>query len=332
MGERFALVLLTLATELDTAREQRLKSCSAQLTKPLVASELFETIASLLAEPKEKPERERPSQDEPMHVLVVEDNEVNRRVACFLLKSAGYHVASAEDGRKALAALSERNFDVVLMDGHMPELDGIEATREIRLRERGTGRHTPIIALTAQAMKGDRERYLAAGMDGYLTKPFQSAQLLGAIRDLLGRSPKQPEREERRPLANAAPPVRTGPIVPVYERDQLLSRLRGAERILRQMVNIFGEEVAALVAGLASAVAERNVARVQQASHKLAGALLTVGGSRAGQVARTMEGHARDGSLNNADQLLANLEAEVTALMAAMVEAGDLEKAAAATG
>jgi HPt (histidine-containing phosphotransfer) domain-containing protein len=98
------------------------------------------------------------------------------------------------------------------------------------------------------------------------------------------------------------------------------------------MVNIFGEEVAALVAGLASAVAERNVARVQQAAHKLAGALLTVGGSRAAQIARTMEGYAREGSLSNVDQLLASLQAEVTTLKDAMVQAGDLEKATAATG
>jgi signal transduction histidine kinase/DNA-binding response OmpR family regulator len=332
LGEGVPLVLLTLATELDTEREQRLKLCSSQLTKPVVASELFETLTSLLAEPKEKPERERPSQDEPLHVLVVEDNEVNRRVACFLLQSAGYKVASVEDGRKALAALAERNFDVVLMDGHMPELDGIEATREIRLRERGTGRHTPIIALTAQAMKGDRERYLAAGMDGYVTKPFQSAQLLAAIRDILGRSPQPPEREPRHPAPAQAAPVRTGPIVPVYERDQLLSRLRGAERILRQMVNIFGEEVPSLIGALTNAVAERQVSRVQQAAHKLSGALLTVGGSRAAQIARTMENYAREGSLAEADQLLAKLQTEVKALTSAMIDQGDLDKPAAATG
>jgi two-component system, sensor histidine kinase and response regulator len=121
----------------------------------------------------------------PLRVLLVEDNTVNQLVARRLLEKNGHAVVIAENGRIALDALDEADFDMVLMDVQMPEMDGLAATAAIRRREAGTGRRLPIVALTANALKGDRERCLAAGMDGYVAKPVQVQTLLRVMADVI---------------------------------------------------------------------------------------------------------------------------------------------------
>src|SRR5262245_38199108 len=123
----------------------------------------------------------------PLQILLVEDNPINQKVAARLLEKAGHAVTVAENGRVALDFVGSRPFDLVLMDVSMPEMDGLEATVAIRQREReaGTDRRVPIVALTAHAMVGDRERCLGAGMDGYVTKPVIQAALFQAIADAL---------------------------------------------------------------------------------------------------------------------------------------------------
>jgi CheY-like chemotaxis protein len=116
-----------------------------------------------------------------LHVLLAEDNFVNQTLARRMLENAGYTVVCALDGREAVEACAADQFDVILMDLQMPFMDGFEATAELRLREVSSGGHTPIIALTANAMQGDRERCLAGGMDGYVTKPMKRAELFRAI-------------------------------------------------------------------------------------------------------------------------------------------------------
>jgi CheY-like chemotaxis protein len=122
-----------------------------------------------------------------LRILLVEDNLVNQRLASRLLEKQGHEVVVAANGRDALAVLEQERFDLVLMDVQMPEMDGIETTTAIRACEEGTGKRLPIIALTAQAMEGDRERCLAAGMDGYLSKPIQGHQLLQTVVDVITR-------------------------------------------------------------------------------------------------------------------------------------------------
>jgi CheY-like chemotaxis protein len=122
-----------------------------------------------------------------MRVLLAEDNAVNQRLAVRLLEKRGHRVAVAGNGREALDALEKEKFDLVFMDVQMPELDGLEATAIIREREKSSGRHQPIIALTAHAMKGDREKCLAAGMDGYLTKPIRPQDLEEILEEYVAR-------------------------------------------------------------------------------------------------------------------------------------------------
>jgi CheY-like chemotaxis protein len=126
-----------------------------------------------------------------LHVLLAEDNAVNQKVASRFLEKEGHHVTLASDGRQALAALDRENFDVVLMDVQMPEMDGFEATAIIRAGERDTGKRLPIIAMTAHAMKGDRERCLAAGMDSYIAKPITASELI----ELLEKFSDAPQEE-----------------------------------------------------------------------------------------------------------------------------------------
>jgi CheY-like chemotaxis protein len=118
-------------------------------------------------------------------ILLAEDNAVNQTLAVRMLEKRGHQVAVVGTGKAALAALAQHSFDLILMDVQMPELDGFEATAAIRARERESGGHLPIIAMTAHAMKGDQERCLAAGMDGYVAKPMKAADLYAAIDRLL---------------------------------------------------------------------------------------------------------------------------------------------------
>ena len=120
-----------------------------------------------------------------VRILLAEDNAVNQKLALRLLSKHGFDVAVVSTGQQALDALANDRFDLVLMDVQMPELDGLEATRRLRQRERDAGGHIPVIAMTAHAMMGDRERCLAAGMDGYVTKPIQIETLLATIGDSL---------------------------------------------------------------------------------------------------------------------------------------------------
>ena len=120
-----------------------------------------------------------------LYILLAEDNLVNQKVACKLLERRGHDVTVVNNGAEALSALEQRAFDLILMDVQMPEMDGLEATRQIRGRERSTGIHVPILAMTAHAMKGDKERCLAAGMDGYISKPIQVQNLMQTIYTLV---------------------------------------------------------------------------------------------------------------------------------------------------
>jgi CheY-like chemotaxis protein len=121
-------------------------------------------------------------------ILLAEDNNVNQRLMARLLEKEGHGVIIVCDGRQAVTAFESQAFDLILMDIQMPEMNGFEATQAIREKERATGGHIPIIALTAQAMKGDRERCLDAGMDGYLSKPIKTEELFDAIDEVLSRS------------------------------------------------------------------------------------------------------------------------------------------------
>jgi two-component system sensor histidine kinase/response regulator len=185
-------IMLTSAAQRDDAARCRQIGVSAYLTKPAGESELLDAVLRLLAPgecPAQKPElitaHSLGETHRHLHILAVDDNLINRSLALRLVEKLSYTGSVATTGREALSALAKERFDLVLMDIQMPEMDGIEATRLIRQSERNTGEHLPIIAMTAHAMPGDRERCVCCGMDGYLPKPISVRDLDAAIEDVL---------------------------------------------------------------------------------------------------------------------------------------------------
>jgi two-component system, sensor histidine kinase and response regulator len=175
----------------DLASCRRL-GVSAYLIKPVRRAELRAAICSAIATqgpladlseaPKGDPAFTRKEQAFSLHILLAEDNAVNQRVFRRILEKAGHTVTLAENGKAALSRFEEHLFDLILMDVQMPEMDGLEATALLRKKEKGSGRHTPIIAMTAHAMPGDQQRCLEAGMDGYFTKPLAASALLDLVK------------------------------------------------------------------------------------------------------------------------------------------------------
>jgi CheY-like chemotaxis protein len=184
------IIMLTSAGQRGDAARCRELGVAAYLAKPLGQSELFDCMVRVLGKPSlgngPAPatlvtRHTLQGMAKKLHVLLAEDNAVNRKLATRLLEKHGHRVTVANNGREALAALDAETFDLVLMDVQMPEMDGLETASTIRLREQGTGKHLPIVAMTAHAMRDDRERCLAAGMDSYLAKPIRAKELIDVL-------------------------------------------------------------------------------------------------------------------------------------------------------
>ena len=196
---RATIMMLSSAGQRGDAARCRELGIAAYLTKPVRQSELRHAIATVLGSKAEEPpipqlvtrhtvREEEQGVKAPFQVLLAEDNPVNQRLAMRLLQKRGYRVVVVGNGREALQALEKDRFDLILMDVQMPEMGGFEATAEIRTREQSCGAHIPIVAMTAHAMTGDREKCLAAGMDAYVSKPIRSGELFATIESLLSGS------------------------------------------------------------------------------------------------------------------------------------------------
>ena len=187
--ERPTVLMLSSADQSGDIVRARELGAAAYLLKPIKPSELQDTIVSVLGRTWEQPQPraatapKKPveSHGRPLRILVAEDNALNQLLAKRTLQKAGHSVTVANNGEEAVAAIGRETFDVVLMDVQMPVMDGFQATARIREREQTTGKHQQIVAMTAHAVKGDRERCLAAGMDGYVSKPIRNSELFSAI-------------------------------------------------------------------------------------------------------------------------------------------------------
>ena len=300
---------------------------SAYLTKPVKQSDLMDTIVGVFASRtggrKERPRKEArpPEAGRRLRVLVAEDNAVNQQVAVGMLERAGHEAIVAENGREALALLEKEAFDVVLMDVQMPEMDGIETTGAIRERERATGGHLPIVALTAHAMKGDAERCLAAGMDAYLAKPLQPRELVSAIASALGSASPGPAA----PADGASGPLPT--TVGAVDLPRLLERVGGDRKALADLVRIFRADSPKQVARLRDAVRESDSAALRAAAHALKGAVSNFAAPGATEAALRLQKMGDAGQLAGAAAALERLEGEIEALLAALAAAVRPERA-----
>ena len=234
----------------------------------------------------------------PLRILVAEDSEFNSRHLMRLLGRWGHTVRVATDGREALNRTGEVAFDLLLLDVHMPELDGFQVVRAIRERERAAGGHLPVIALTARARKEDRDRCLAAGMDDYLSKPVRVAELFAAIDRVVTAAGRRPDRPGDADVASLLDPA------------ALLAASDGDEEGLREICRDFRAYAPARLAEVGDALQARDAPRLREAAHKFCG-LISAFSAVAGDVAADLEDHAARSQLDEAGPLVVRLESMV---------------------
>jgi PAS domain S-box-containing protein len=250
-----------------------------------------------------------------LHILVAEDNEFSAQLMEQLLTRRGHHVRLASNGPEALALAEEGGFDVLLLDIHMPILDGFSVVGAIRERERATGGHLPVIALTARSRREDRERCLAAGMDDFLTKPVPTAALFEAIERLVHvRSQESGIRSQGAESLSSLTPDPCLLTPELLDPAAVRTACGDDAELLRRMCRDFQTYAPARLAELADALREQDAPRLQQAAHKFS-ALLFAFSTVAGNVASDLEDHATEGRLDDARPLVARLEAMTQELM-----------------
>ncbi len=262
-----------------------------------------------------------------LDVLLVEDNAVNRKLATRLLERMGHRVSEAHDGAVALTMTAERNFDAVLMDMQMPVMDGIEATRAIRARE-GGDMHTPIIALTANAMSGDRERCLDAGMDDYVSKPIEADALVAALLRVTTGS----NGAAMTALTDVGAIAPAPAALPVYNRAEALERAGGDAELMAQIIEIFLEETPPLVAQLADFLAHGNHENAFRAAHTIKGSSANLSAAKLVDAARAVELAARAGELDTARAALPALRAAAAQLFSTLAAERAIKHEAAMCG
>ena len=229
----------------------------------------------------------------------------------------GHSLVVAGNGKEALLLLTTHRFDLVLMDIQMPEMDGLTTTKKIRESERGTRMHMPIIAMTAHAMKGDRERCLEAGMDGYVSKPISSQELEGAIATTFTeRGNVEPDTSLQATPEDAAPPVAPNGIV--WDMGKTLDQLGGDETLFHEVIEIFLDDVPKHMASLQRAITEGDAEAIERTAHTLKGELGYLGISEVSQKAREMEEFGHKSHIQLAATLFARFEPEISEVLIAI--------------
>jgi signal transduction histidine kinase/ligand-binding sensor domain-containing protein/DNA-binding response OmpR family regulator len=242
-----------------------------------------------------------------LRILLVEDNSVNQRLALRVLEKQWHDVILVGNGRDALTALEGSQFDLVLMDVQMPVMDGLETTRAIREREEKTGEHLPIVAMTAHAMKGDRERCLSAGMDDYVSKPIQTAELLRTLRRAASKKAAADSRDHGQAASTSAHPL-----------DVALQRLEGDKEVLAEIVSLFLADTPQLFEEAREALSLGDAASLAQAAHKLKGSVAYFDAGPAAAAASKLEVLGKSGDLRGGAALIGVLDEEIKYLMTAL--------------
>ena len=309
-----SLVMFMLSSSMQAGDMERSRQAGIAdfLTKPVQPSELLNAILNAVANPQGVLPRVQPAAQPAqtpcsMRILLAEDNEVNRRLAMRLLEKRGCTVVVAVNGVEALAAVEREKIDLVLMDVQMPEMDGLEAIRAIREKEKVSGEHLPIISVTAHVMKGDREKCIEAGADDYVPKPLQPGELFAAIERV--RSGSRQNEETR-----AAEPAATDDLNPV----ELLERVQGDRELLAEIVQLFDDGLPAILRSLRESADRNDTAEFARAAHTLKGSVGNFGRQAAYRAVEQMEGFAKENDMAQAAATLRIVESELDRLQAAL--------------
>jgi len=309
----------------------------AYLMKPINQSELFDTIVEVMhGSDLERTDQAQQQVNAPdctgLKILLAEDSLYNQKLAVALLERKGHQVVVANNGAEAVGLVRSQVFDLVLMDVQMPEMDGLEATRVLRERELNTGRHLPIVAMTAQAMKGDRERCLESGMDDYLTKPVRAAELYETIARIAGGIAREAAATSKATLppasengAGSEPDVRPVPESTSGRSIVLTEALKvvdGDLKLLTEVVGIFLAESPRLLAEIENGIGRGDSVVVCRAAHTIKGGLRMFGAQSAYDLACRIEGLGRNGDIAGATEdfrhlkrVMLELERELSAFV-----------------
>ncbi len=324
----------------SSAKEEYSKECfEAGITqcirKPIRQSKLWDTIVRTLwcygvAGGKGEPDTAEADTMEisgPLNILLAEDNMVSERLMSRVLTKQGHQVTSARDGKEALASLEAGQFDLVIMDVQMPKLNGLEATRAIRARERETHQHIPIIALTAHAIRGDEERCLEAGMDSYLTKPIHFDALFQEI----GKVMRSLETRDESPAQGAGAQNDDAPDQEIpgggrawrtrekaFDEIELMHRVGGDLELLAEIVEKLLETYPGEISEMEASINSRDVETLQRTAHTLKGALMSLAAKPACEAALNLEMIAAEEGWDRAERALNVLKDRMPALEQAL--------------
>jgi CheY-like chemotaxis protein/HPt (histidine-containing phosphotransfer) domain-containing protein len=274
------IMMLSSAGQPGDATRCRELGMAAYLTKPIKQSELLEAILMAMGHCAAKPEEPalitrhsiRQSHAH-LHILLAEDNAVNQKLAKRILEKSGHSVVVASNGDEAVKIVGGDRFDAILMDVQMPVMGGFEATAEIREREKTTGTHVPIIAMTANVMKGDREKCLEAGMDDYVSKPLDSEHLLQVLTRWTRTST---------PSAQSAP-------AQAIDIEAALQRVDRDVELLDEVLQTFSDYLPVLLTDIASGVTDGDLTRIRDAAHSLKGAAANICAEPTRQLSEKLE-------------------------------------------
>jgi two-component system, sensor histidine kinase and response regulator len=337
-GRWIPLMMLSSAGRGADAERAARSGIARSLTKPVKQSVLLDALLEALdlaipETPTQKPaeEEEGTGRLRPLRILLAEDGVVNQKVAVSLLERRGHSVQVANNGREALAALERERFDLVLMDVQMPELDGFEATAAIRVQEREEGGHLPIVAMTAHAMKGDRERCLAAGMDDYLSKPIRADELYETV-ERVGTRPETAATTDGAGPGSGPASDSGGPNMDSSPLDwqEALERIGGSEETLRDLVEVFLAEYPTMLREIRAAIESGATDELRRAAHTLKGSAALFVAEPTVRAALRLEQMGEAGAIEDPEPAWVTLEAETERLAAALAEAGSVGRAESA--
>lgn len=292
------IIFLKKTTSTDNNDDRAELRIDHQLLKPVKEKDLFESIAVVLGllspvitDEVRSGEKRQAVKAVALKVLVAEDNLVNQKLIVALLEKVGHQVVIADNGRQAVELFGQHHFDLVLMDIQMPEMDGFEATYEIRKAQSESGQRIPIIALTAHASESDRKRCLAAGMDEYIAKPIRAVQLYELIESQTGRS----SQVDSDGASQAPQPDR------VVDWKLAFNTVGGDRSLLTDLIGIFLSDYESLTENISKAIETKNEKELRLSAHSIKGALTHLGARDAAILAGRLEDLASSGNLEGTD-------------------------------
>ena len=315
------IILLTSSSRSGESQRRRDLQIDFQLLKPVKQSDLLDAIANAL-ELNQGTASESPPQvsddsrvvdpaldthstatdseaNEPLRLLLAEDNLVNQRLAIGVLEKYGHQLEVASDGNQAVELFKKSEFDAILMDVQMPNLDGIEATKAIRELEKGKSKRIPIIAMTAHAMVGDRQRCLDAGMDEYVSKPIRIPELMKALGLATGRNQV------------VTLSVTTSTDNHLVDWNQALETVGGDKDLLVEIISVFLAEQNNMLGEVETAIREQDAKELRRSAHALKGALNHLGSAAVAQIAAELERNGEQNELGKSERVLEDLQTKL---------------------